>query len=337
MAYLDEMNIGGTDYTIQDNRISTTAVTTATHLLATNSGVTSIAPITAANLASVLGVPNRGTYEAGEEDSLVNYGLYRSPWHNAYGHRYIVVFRNNTFIQQISYDRLEIRIRTSNNTGSAWTDWSGIPTGIASFYTNYSDLASLASALGGESLMYSLGKGTNNEITVNANSVDKTCWIRVSNSSTNLPTQNVNRGSHLLTLWHGSDYQVQFYFDRGGDTYKRAINGSTWSSWIRVYDESILTNQTLLSPLASALGAIRYIGAVTSSNIDSKTEPGVYSHGDSVSGDGGYGLVLVFGQSDGYLAQIDFMFYSGRVKWRNRASSSSSWGNWKEFQLLQTS
>jgi hypothetical protein len=64
MAVVNQLNLNvGTEqnpnfvlHDINDKRISTTAVTTATHLLTCNSGVTSIAPITAANLASVLGV-----------------------------------------------------------------------------------------------------------------------------------------------------------------------------------------------------------------------------------------------------------------------------------------
>jgi hypothetical protein len=54
---LFELQLQGdsTVYKVNDARITTTAVTTATHILTTNSGVTSIAPITAANLASVLG------------------------------------------------------------------------------------------------------------------------------------------------------------------------------------------------------------------------------------------------------------------------------------------
>ena len=63
MAVVTQLNLNvGTEqnpnfvlHDINDKRISTTAVTTATHLLTCNSGVTSIAPITAANLASVLG------------------------------------------------------------------------------------------------------------------------------------------------------------------------------------------------------------------------------------------------------------------------------------------
>ena len=68
MAVVNQLNLNvGTEqnpnfvlHDINDKRISTTNVTTATHLLACNSGVTSIAPITAANLASVLGAFIKG-------------------------------------------------------------------------------------------------------------------------------------------------------------------------------------------------------------------------------------------------------------------------------------
>ena len=59
MANITELQLQGdsTVHKLNDARITTTAVDTATHILtmATNSGETSIAPITAANLASVLG------------------------------------------------------------------------------------------------------------------------------------------------------------------------------------------------------------------------------------------------------------------------------------------
>lgn len=66
MAVLDVLNLNlGTEqnpnwvlHDLHDKRISTTAATTATHLLATNAGVTAINPMTIANAASVLGVVN---------------------------------------------------------------------------------------------------------------------------------------------------------------------------------------------------------------------------------------------------------------------------------------
>ena len=61
MAVLNQLTVSGTTYDLNDKRISKTAVTTATHLLTCNSDVTSIAPITAANLASVLGAFEHAT------------------------------------------------------------------------------------------------------------------------------------------------------------------------------------------------------------------------------------------------------------------------------------
>lgn len=57
MANITELQLQGdsTVHKLNDARITTTAVTNNTHILTTNSDVTSIAPITAANLASVLG------------------------------------------------------------------------------------------------------------------------------------------------------------------------------------------------------------------------------------------------------------------------------------------
>lgn len=57
MAAINQITIaGGSTYDVNDKRITTSAVSTATHFLATDSSISSIAPITAANLASVLGV-----------------------------------------------------------------------------------------------------------------------------------------------------------------------------------------------------------------------------------------------------------------------------------------
>lgn len=56
MAAINQITIaGGSTYDVNDKRITTSAVSTATHFLATDSSISSIAPITAANLASVLG------------------------------------------------------------------------------------------------------------------------------------------------------------------------------------------------------------------------------------------------------------------------------------------
>lgn len=57
MAVLAQLQLDGssTVYDINDARISSTSVSTATHFLGTNSSVSAINPISAADLASVLG------------------------------------------------------------------------------------------------------------------------------------------------------------------------------------------------------------------------------------------------------------------------------------------
>ena len=71
MANITELQLQGdsTVHKLNDARITTTAVTTATHILTTNSGVTSIAPITTANLASVLGATRES------QELIVDLGL----------------------------------------------------------------------------------------------------------------------------------------------------------------------------------------------------------------------------------------------------------------------
>lgn len=91
--------------------------------------------------------------------------------------------------------------------------------------------------------------------TIDANNIADTKLIRFSGSSTNIPTLDAPHGSWLLNLVHGSDYIIQFVYGRSGENYTRCKNAGSWTNWRRVYDESILTNSTLLSPLASVLGA----------------------------------------------------------------------------------
>ena len=57
MAVMTQLQLEGssTVYDINDARISSTSVSTATHFLGTNSSVSAINPISAADLASVLG------------------------------------------------------------------------------------------------------------------------------------------------------------------------------------------------------------------------------------------------------------------------------------------
>lgn len=152
MAVVDQLNLNvGTEqnpnfvlHDINDKRISTTAVTTATHLLTCNSGVTSIAPITAANLASVLGeklhlndnnlpaVSNTTSF-----DSLMNNGrFYVGKSHpdkpsimasNNSCLLEVTSANNGTRVVQILYEFTSIPsyflIRMINSTALVWSSW----------------------------------------------------------------------------------------------------------------------------------------------------------------------------------------------------------------------
>ena len=146
MAVVDQLNLNvGTEqnpnfvlHDINDKRISTTAVTTATHLLTCNSGVTSIAPITAANLASVLGglifkgastIPSNSNlndfYKAGSYQCAMTTAqtLQNCPYSNA-GIMLIVITRytNGDMSQQLLFgDPNNIYSRTKNNDN--WGGW----------------------------------------------------------------------------------------------------------------------------------------------------------------------------------------------------------------------
>ena len=114
MAVVNQLNLNvGTEqnpnfvlHDINDKRISTTAVTTATHILTCNSGVTSIAPITAANLASLLGgaLLTRHTRltdfdlavlkQAVADQNLEKYGLRVGDQKTINGHTYVIAGLN---------------------------------------------------------------------------------------------------------------------------------------------------------------------------------------------------------------------------------------------------
>lgn len=156
MANITELQLQGdsTVHKLNDARITTTAVTTATHILTTNSGVTSIAPITAADLASVLGGSTSIMFEATDAKFDALYGTSSVHTFNGYSGTY---FDDNTYgfvkttmglegycIQEVyniltkSYWR-----RTKTSSAASWSSF----TRADNFGCN--TLPELASALGG--------------------------------------------------------------------------------------------------------------------------------------------------------------------------------------------
>jgi len=147
MASITTMNIGGTSYTINDARVSTSAVTTATHLLATNAGVTAINPITAANLASVLGAvyPNE-KIEKDTPDTLTERGMYlyqnsyydEKIGHNLAGFFLVLKDRTGSTAQQywilqvyipVGVSYLNVWVRVSVDNGKSWRVWRKLSVG----------------------------------------------------------------------------------------------------------------------------------------------------------------------------------------------------------------
>ena len=75
-------------------------------------------------------------------------------------------------------------------------------------------------------------------------------------TATNSPTTGV---FSLIVEVGLSKRRVQTAIDIStGETFRRVrTNTQAWQSWHQIYDTSLLTNSTLLSPLASALGVLR--------------------------------------------------------------------------------
>lgn len=135
MANITELQLQGdsTVHKLNDARITTTAVDTATHILTTNSGVTSIAPITAANLASVLGVVNYFRTVTDANDIIMQRGFYLAdfgdpslvsnlPQENAGWGVLLSVCAMNQALQIVSdhFNRLWIRTADTNNNIKEW-------------------------------------------------------------------------------------------------------------------------------------------------------------------------------------------------------------------------
>lgn len=173
MAVLDVLNLNlGTEqnpnwvaHDIHDKRISTTAVTTATHLLATNDGVTAMNPISAANLASVLGatyilipidsdlndytkdgavyrVPNSGV-----ANSLIN----KPSGFSTSGLMYVRHSFPSLAVIQVIIASGSIYMRTGNTASGVWQDWNTFTYNLPDFYKNYSTISGLAEGIAQQS------------------------------------------------------------------------------------------------------------------------------------------------------------------------------------------
>lgn len=153
MANITELQLQGdsTVHKLNDARITTTAVSTATHILATDSSISSIAPITAANLASVLGGQ---TIRGSQYPTFASapYGVYGIYGFNEFSDSPITAgtsglmiktdcgggFYSITLIETQGDCRVFVKYSYTN-------DWFEVT--VPSFYKDYSTLAELKAAL----------------------------------------------------------------------------------------------------------------------------------------------------------------------------------------------
>lgn len=96
--------------------------------------------------------------------------------------------------------------------------------------------------------------------------------------------------------------------------YRRTFTASGWSSWYLNYDESMLSQPTLLSPLATALGSLMARQSGFAGDADTLTAPGIYSHTENATNTPfPYGILIVFQTISNYTLQIDINLSSGKA------------------------
>ena len=243
MANITELQLQGdsTVHKLNDARITTTAVTNPTHILTTNSDVTSIAPITSANLASVLGGQATIVNSTNDANTFVTSGHYRwdsssylpanCPSVNAAGEIEVIAFGYLVFqILRTNQGGVWQRAKWSTN---AWTSWKAVSTDIPSFYNNYHDIASLASALGAHYGKEAMNSGDlNNLITNQCLVVDNR-----TNGLSNVPSNFTSMG--ILTVTSTSQNygtEQKLYVTQSPNSnaiYYRYKWGNSWSSWVQ--------------------------------------------------------------------------------------------------------
>ena len=244
MAVINQLNINlGTEanqnfvlHDINDKRITTTAITTCSHILASsNASLTSIAPITAANLASVLGgsKTNQTLSTSDNLNSCTSLNVVYT-WGNSlptnaptdYGVMIVenlrgIIVQKCTRQSYASYG-LYYRQKEGNN----WSDWRQIYD--TSLLTNSSLLSSLASALGVPSASF---KATGDE---DGSTID-TIGAGIYQFFSATYFSNAPRTGIVFCFIRGSyKFQVVLGFS-GIDSHlilkSRYYNGSSWGIW----------------------------------------------------------------------------------------------------------
>lgn len=119
---------------------------------------------------------------------------------------------------------------------NSWTSWQHISVDMPTFYKNYSDLASLASALG---VLKAYG---NSDFTGDLNTIMGNYYLRVSPFATNNPTgyyaQLISIGGSIGGSRIGV-FQICFQYQLRSDIYVRAYSDDTWNAWKKITLTSI--------------------------------------------------------------------------------------------------
>ena len=193
--------------------------------------------------------------------------------------------------------------------------------------------ANLASVLGAQ--VHPISGGNCNDAIQGWNS----CVVSV---ASNIPTNLGNATTfwiHHQILNSTYNVAVQNGYVTGGTKgfqhYTRKCQDGIWGDWIQEYNEGVLSDSALLSPLASALGVANNKGIIREGSCDNLTTTGKYvitSIDGPVSGTSlllvlNFGSTrtfqLVIGQSDN-----DSMFY-------RRSNNQGTWSSWKQVSTEQ--
>lgn len=194
------------------------------------------------------------------------------------------------------------------------------PAGLATM----SDLASV------------LGVVDNGKLTPISNideGVNSGFWIGNGSTQGTLPT---TAEGFVLLINGNSDYvgQIAIGAESNSVWHRSKLNrtGYDWSSWVRMYDETILNNSTILGQLASALGVIKWFDDSYVSDYNDLTNNGLYyikdDHSQNKPTATGWYYAIVIHVSVN-ITQI--VIPDNRNAVYIRFYSNSSWTDWKEL------
>lgn len=108
-------------------------------------------------------------------------------------------------------------------------------------------MANLASVIGAEGMTVLSGANRDPDTIIKAGAYQCTTW-----DTTKTPASS---GVLYLPYWKDGFWRFEYFVgSTNGQLFYRRGTSSAWQSWTQIYDTTLLTNQTILTPLASALG-----------------------------------------------------------------------------------